>query len=330
MNYDEAKRLMNNSYFKGSNKKFCNDVMEKKGLEFNQWVRHGINNLFGLKDDDFRWCWRNSINTHPYCFCDLYNFSVQLGMEEMDFSNSGLWLSNLKKLWLFIEDKWELFFTNNIETKYYNQLLLRTNKSWSIGQITTIAFLFVYREIFKNYNFKSLSYSFDRGDLDDFNGIDVRILTTTNEEFTIQIKNGIFQKTKDSFLINSSVNDLRSPATHYCFVEIQNNETKIVVLKNIVENIIREGEVYKFPLELLENSEIIKNMPIPQKLHEILMFCANNKIVFDLKNKPEEPNNVTWEINPEKIVIVTIGDFKDEKLNDYLSNKFTELKEAFK
>lgn len=330
MNYDEAKRLMNNSYFKGSYRKFCDEVMEKKGLEFNQWVKHRINDSFGLKDNDLRWCWRNTINTHPYCFCDLYNFSVELGMEKLDFTNSGYWLSNLKKLWLFIEDKWELFFTTNIESKYYNKLLLRTNKSWSIGQITTIAFLFVYREIFKNYKFQKLSFSFDRGDPDDFNGIDVRILTITGEEFTIQIKNGNFYKDKNSFFINSSVNDLKSPATHYCFVSIENNETKIIVLKNKKEEIIRDGETYIFPIELLENDVIIKNMPIPQKLYEILMFCYDNKIVFDLKNKPEENNKVTWEINPQKIVIITIGDFHDTNLENLLSEKLIELKNTFK
>jgi hypothetical protein len=251
-------------------------------------------------------------------------------MPELDFSNSGLWLSNLKKLWLFIETKWELFFTDNIEIKYFYKLLLRTNKSWSIGQITTIAFLFVYREVFKDFKFSKLSFSFDRGDLDDFNGIDVRILTTSGKEFTIQIKNGNFERNENSFTITSSVNDLRSPATHYCYVSINNNETKIAVFKNDVEKITQNGEIYTFPLELLENEVIIKNMPIPQKLHEILMFCHENKIVFDLKNNEGEENNVSWSSIPQKIVTVTIGDFKKENLAEYISTKFEELKEALK
>lgn len=330
MIYSEAKILMNNSYFKECHKKVCNDVMERKGLEFNHWVRHNINGKFGLKDNDLRWCWRNSINTHPYCFCDLYNFSVDLGMNELDFSNRNQWFNNIKKLWIFLESKWELFFTDNKETKYYYQLLLRTNKSWSNGQITTIAFLYVFREIFKGYEFKKIHFSLDRGDLDDFGGIDIRIFTKTGEEFTIQVKSGEFQENLNSFSLTSSVNDLRSPATHYCFVDIKNNQTKVVVFKNEKEKISRSEEIYFFPKELLENKVIIKNMPVPQILHEILTHCAKNKIVFDLKNNQEEINNITWVFEPEKVVTVTISNFKDENLNKYLFEKFEELKEALK
>ena len=114
-------------------------------------------------------------------------------MNELDFSNRNQWFNNIKKLWIFLESKWELFFTDNKETKYYYQLLLRTNKSWSNGQITTIAFLYVFREIFKGYEFKKIHFSLDRGDLDDFGGIDIRIFTKTGEEFTIQVKSGEFQ-----------------------------------------------------------------------------------------------------------------------------------------
>jgi hypothetical protein len=71
-------------------------------------------------------------------------------------------------------------------------------------------------------------------------------------------------------------------------------------------------------------------MVIPQKLHEMLIFCAENKIVFDLKNNEDEENNVSWSLSPEKIVTVTIGDFKKEDLGDYISTKFEELKEALK
>ena len=57
---------------------------------------------------------------------------------------------------------------------------------------------------------------------------------------------------------------------------------------------------------------------------------AKNKIVFDLKNNQEEINNITWVFEPEKVVTVTISNFKDENLNKYLFEKFEELKEALK
>lgn len=328
MYYTKCKTLMNNYGFKTIYKERCNSVMKSKGLELNHWIKHN-NGLFGLVDKFGRWCWRNTINTHPYCFLYLYNFLIELGYDDIDFEDESKWEENINLFWDLIELKWELFFTDNIETKYYHKLMLRTNKSWSVGQITTIAFLFVYREIFDGYEFKKLSYSFDRGDLDDFIGIDVTIVTKDDLVITVQIKNGKFVERNSSYSVMSSVNDLKSRANHYCFVDIQENETKIVVFKNEIEKIERYGETYLFSKELLINKEISKNMQIPQTLNDILIFCAKNDIVFDLKNNNGEENKMEWAIEPEKIVTITIGDFKDENLSNYLADQFIELQKLF-
>lgn len=330
MNYHDAKRFMNNYTFKVNNKNACNDVMKRKGLEYDQWIKHSINEKFGLKDKDGRWCWRNTINTHPYCFLELYKISQELGYDEIDFFDESNQLENIKKLWSWLESNWELIFTDNIESKYFYRLMFLTNKSWSVGQITTIAFLYTFREIFEDKEFKKIHFSLERGDLLDFVGIDIKIITKENEEITIQVKNGKFTERNSNYEISSSVNDLKSIATHYCFVNIQEDETKIIVFKNEKELIIPYFNSYTFEKELLVNKPITKNMIIPQKLHEMLIFCAENKIVFDLKNKEGEENNISWSLSPEKIVTVTIGDFKEENLGDYISTKFDELKEALK
>ena len=330
MYYHEAKRLMDDYTFKMNYKDECNDVMKKKGLENNQWVEHEINGKFGLKDKDNRWCWRNTINTHPNCFAELYNISQELGCDEIDFYDKSNKLENIKKLWSFLENNWELIFTDNIESKYFYKLLLKTNKSWSLGQITTIAFLYIFREIFEDKEFKKINFSLDRGDILDFKGIDIELITKENEEITIQVKTGQFTERTSKYSLTSSVNDLKSIATHYCFVNIQENETKIIVFKNEKKLIENYPPVHTFSKKLLINKPITKNMVIPQKLHEMLIFCAENKIVFDLKNNEDEENNVSWSLSPEKIVTVTIGDFKKEDLGDYVSTKFEELKEALK
>ena len=329
MYYSDAKRLINNYTFKEIYKNTCNDVMKRKGLECNQWVIHEINDLPGLKDKENRWCWRNTINTHPYCFLELYKISRELGCDEIDFFDESNRVENIKKLWDFLESKWELIFTDNIESKYFYKLLLRTNKSWSIGQITTVAFLYVFREIFQGYEFKKIHFSLDRGDPLDFIGIDIQIVTKDNEEITIQVKSGEFIERTSSYSLTSSVSDLRSKANHYCYVDITENLTKIVVFKNEKEQIERYGETYVFPKKLLVNKVITKNMAIPQTLQEILAHCAKNEIVFDLKNRTGEENNITWTNEPEKIVTITIGDFKDENLGKYLLEQFEELKKAF-
>ena len=94
-------------------------------------------------------------------------------------------------------------------------------------------------------------------------------------------------------------------------------------------SIERYGETYLFSKELLINKEISRNMQIPQTLNDILIFCAKNDIVFDLKNNNGEENKMEWVIEPEKIVTITIGDFKDENLNNYLAGQFIELQKLF-
>lgn len=330
MNYNEAKRLMNNFDFKTIYKDSCNDVMKRKGLEYDQYVKHSINQKFGLKDKDNKWCWRNTINTHPYCFTELYKISRELGCTEIDFFDISKKYENIKKLWEFLESKWELIFTDNIESKYFYKLMFLTNKSWSVGQITTISFLYSFKEVFENEKFKKIYFSLDRGDLLDFLGIDVVLVTNKNEKITIQIKNGKFIERSSLYQISSSVNDFKSIATHYCFVNIEENETKIIVLKNEKKQISEYYNSYTFDKELLVNKPIIKNMVVTQKLHEMLIFCAENKIIFDLKNKEGEENNISWSLNSEKIVTIIIGDFKNENLGNYISTKFEELKETLK
>lgn len=330
MNYRDAKRFMDNYTLKVIYKDTCNDVMKRKGSEYDQFVKHSINGKFGLKDKYGRWCWRNTINTHPYCFLELYKISQELGCDEIDFFDNSNQLDNIKKLWRFLESKWELIFTDNIESKYFYRLMFLTNKSWSVGQITTIAFLYSFREIFEGKKFKKIHFSLDRGDILDFLGIDVQIITKENEKITIQVKNGKFTERRSNYEITSSVNDLKSIATHYCFVNIQENETEIITFKNEKEFIVPYFNSFTFEKKILENKPIIKNMIITQKLHEMLIFCAENKIIFDLKNKEGEENNVSWLLSPEKIVTVTIGDFKDENLGNYISTKLDELKEALK
>jgi hypothetical protein len=330
MIYATANKLFGYKKFKDIYKVACNKVMESEGSKIHEWVLHSKNNKYGLKDGNGYWCWRNTINTHPNCFVSLNKFSQELGLPEIDFLDESNWLENCTKFWEFLQKNWLLIFTNRIESKYHNELRLKTNRSWSVGQITTIAFLYVFREIFNQKKFKKIGFSFDRGDNLDFMGIDVELFTLDDEYITIQVKSGEFKERTSNFSLTSSINDLRAQANHYCYVDIQENNTSVVVFRKDKNKIEVIGDLFLFEKDLLVNKVINKNMEVPQTLQKILTFCFENKIVFDLKNEMGETNKMEWEMEPEKVVTITIGDFKDTNLGSYLLGKFNELKELFK
>ena len=73
LKYDYFYRLFKNyERFKKPYLRRCNESFERNGKRLGifryipQNKRYGIVNEYGL------WCWRNSINTHPYCLLDLY------------------------------------------------------------------------------------------------------------------------------------------------------------------------------------------------------------------------------------------------------------------
>lgn len=65
------------------------------------------------------------------------------------------------------------------------------------------------------------------------------------------------------------------------------------------------------------------------KLTEILVFCANNKIKFDLY-KVDGVNSIEYIESPEKTLIIKIGVIDEKELFTLLNNKIEELKHLFK
>jgi hypothetical protein len=325
MNYSDVNRLMSNVKFKDEYKYNCNRVMKIKGEEYGQYVFHIKNNLFGLIDEHGRWCWRNTINTHPNCFLSLYNFYLELGGEPIDFFDESEMSKNIYHFWSFLEDHWLLIFTDKINTKYYHELRLKTNKSWSLGQVTTIAFLSVLREIFVDQKIRKIDFSLDRGDINDFKGIDVLLITNFYEQITIQVKNGSFDERSSVYRIQSSINDLRSQSSHYCFVDMYNND--VIIFRNDKNLIESYPNLFLFPKELYVKNVKFNDMTVSKILHEMLIFCAGKKIVFDLINSENGENKINYESTPEKILTINISDFKDEKLYNTLDLKYKELQQ---
>jgi hypothetical protein len=64
------------------------------------------------------------------------------------------------------------------------------------------------------------------------------------------------------------------------------------------------------------------------KLNELFSICGINDFVFHLQ-KEGETNFIDYTLDP-KTIVVNIPDIEDKELDQLLSEKINELKEAFK
>lgn len=303
------------------------DLTKKSGEKLGIWGLSNKNNQYGIIDEDGDWSWRNTPNTHPYCLHDFWYLYREKTGKSLNFDNSLYYKYRINELLDFVEENWELFFTTNIETKYYLSFMLRCNKSWTIGQITLLCVVFNIKKLFPELNNISLKYGLSRGDTNDFKGIDL-IVTGVNYlgdilTYTIQIKNGtcVYSEYYDAYEVKSSVNDLSSPADYYCFVNISDNKSNIWLFKNDKKHIEKKDDKFIFKKNLFDNRKMEEFDEISQKLMEISKFCFKNKIEIKITNKGYE-NSLTWNILPEKVLNLTLGDFNDVNLYKLLSENF--------
>lgn len=327
MDYFYFSSLLQNKKFKKLYRLNFNAINKVNASRLGIWGTHEINKREGIIEDGL-WSWRNTMNTHSYCFHDLYYLYINKTGKDLDFSNELYWKYRLNDLFTFINENWELFFTLNIESKYYNNFNFRCNSSWIFGQITTIACLYKLRELFSEYSIKEIEYSLDRGDVNDFNGYDIIVHTKCEKSISIQVKGGSYYKINNDFVIISSVNSLTSIADYYCFVDIVKDNTSILLLKNKKEGIDKMNKNFYFKEELFDNRLINENMETSQILMDMLNYSYSNRIIMNILNEGSE-NSVNWEFTPEKVINIVIINFKDKNLPIYLKQKFDELKDSF-
>ena len=311
-----------------------NEVLEKKGKELGIWGHYKRNNLYGILNyhttSFITWCWRNTLNTHPYCFHDLFYLYREFTGKELDLSDKNKWEENLFLFFKFIEDNFELFFTTNIETKYFYHFWFRCNKSWTLGQITIIALMYKIRDIFSDYKITKMEFALERGDINDFKGIDVIIELDSKEKIKIQVKSGkVIHEDEKGCIVSGSANDLRANVDYWAYVDVTSEGTEIILFQNLSRYIERVGFNILFKKDIIHPIRIKEKIMVSEKLQEIATYCFSNKILINIEYFNSGTNNVLINTEPEKVINIVISDFKDENLYKLLEDKFIELKELF-
>lgn len=283
------------------------------------WCQHPEDpTKFGIIINN-KWSWMNRINTHPNCCLFFYrwcleedeNFFIELG-------NPKYHSHNIRKMWKFLDENFEKFFTTNITNKYHNTLLNKCEQSWFNGNLSTIAVIISLKECFigsKNY-----SYTFEQGDTKDMGGVDVSFTTENDEIKTIQVKSGQFEDWKSEFYVSGSQNDLTYSTDYYSYSSVGDNFTWVIFFKNDLSG-LKKDENNKIEIQ----NELVlyhkrESMSLPQKLKELFEMSVKNNKSFSLTMEGE--NNVT--IDDDQVIVI-ISNLEDENLENLLDEKIKEL-----
>jgi hypothetical protein len=326
--YDYFKGLLSGD-FKKLYKTKCNYVFKKKGIELGIWGFWYKNGNYGIVEYDgntpISWCWRNTPNTHPYCFHDFYYLFYDSTGIELDFNNKEKWEDNLNILFKFVEQNFELYFTT------------RCNESWTKGQLTIIALMYKIKKLFSDYKITHMDFALERGDPNDFIGIDVMLTAVTKDIYKrkeiikIQVKGGkVIDKSENGYLIKGAANDLKAGVHYWCYVDINDNQTEIILFENLKPYISRVGYNILFKKEITHPIIIKESIMVAEKLNEIAKYCFQNKILIEIEHLPGSINEIIIHSQPEKMINIKIADFKDSQLEQLIIDKLKELKETFK
>ena len=338
--YDYFKGLLSGD-FKKLYKTKCNYVFKKKGIELGIWGFWYKNGNYGIVEYDgntpISWCWRNTPNTHPYCFHDFYYLFYDSTGIELDFNIKEKWEDNLNILFKFVEQNFELYFTTNIDTKYFYHFWFRCNESWTKGQLTIIALMYKIKKLFSDYKITHMDFALERGDPNDFIGIDVMLTAVTKDIYKrkeiikIQVKGGkVIDKSENGYLIKGAANDLKAGVHYWCYVDINDNQTEIILFENLKPYISRVGYNILFKKEITHPIIIKESIMVAEKLNEIAKYCFQNKILIEIEHLPGSMNEIIIHSQPEKMINIKIADFKDSQLEQLIIDKLKELKETFK
>jgi len=297
-------------------------ILKENSIRNGTWNLHK-NGIHGVVENG-EWSWINTVNTNPICISYLCNIYEKENNEKLNFYDDYNYKNDVKKLIDFVDKNWDNIFTLNNSNDYYYELNLKCNKSWSYGQISTFIALNNIKRLFPEYEIKHIDYSMERGDLNDFKGKDMTIYTSCGKEFSFQLKTGIITKYKNSYYVESSVNDLKYDVDYFCFINLKNDDLNIVILKNNSEYIETYGKLKHYKEELNMNKEIKEENKLKNLLRDILFYCNNKKILFEMNLETKE-NDIIWS-SENKTIKINISKSDDQNLYEIFNEKFENLK----
>lgn len=282
------------------------------------WKQHPTNpKKYGHITIEGEWDPSNRINTHPNVCKYFYEECIKHNpIMFIEFENPKYYEYNAKKMWNYLDENFDLYFTKKITTTHYNHIRHLLKKSWIAGVLSTIAIIPSIKKIFKDID--GLEYTFKYGDDEDMKGIDIAVFFKNGDRKTFQIKSGSYINLRDEFLVTGAPNHLKYTTDYYGYVNIDDWTylVQIIIFENDKNRLKKDSDEYiHIPADMVLYYKT-ENMEIPKLLQIIFKDCSEKKIDFNIE-KEGDKNQVIYD-EKEKTITFILPDIEDENLSDLL------------
>jgi len=292
---------------------------EPKGL----WKQHPTDpkKKFGHVDENGEWHWSNRANTNSK-FC-MFMYYECIGVDPkffIDFGNPKYHNENSKRIWYYISENFEDYFEPY--GKKYKKVRRIFEKSWAEGVISSIALEIALRSIYRDI--LKIDYSFENGDSDDMEGIDMSVFKNDGGKKTIQIKSGSFIEIYDEFIVQGAPNDLKYTTDWYAYVNVDLHLTRFIIFKN-TKNLKKEDGSTRIHIpkeDVIKYGEL--DMKLPQLLKAIMEKCGKLDISFTITKIGDE--SYIEQDNESNTITINIVDSMDKEFPIELKKFLEELK----
>lgn len=327
-NIDSNVKLSKEETFKEIYKKEANRVFEEQFTKIGRWGLCKRNNINGILTDDGDWDPLNRVNTNPVLYQFFYNEFLKSNPNSFtDFGNPKYHNKNVGLIWKFLEDNFDLYFTQKISSEHYRKIYSILSRSWAAGNIPMVISTYHLKSAFPNL--KEIDYSFNTGEIEDLKGVDIKILLDNGESKTFQVKRGDYQEARGFCFVNGATNNFKYTCDYYIYAKAKTEKdlSQIIIFKNL-----NEFKKTKFGSLMVSNKDIIYKtkqfMSVPENLQKLMEICGNNDIEFIIQ---QEDNDSYANFNEEKMCVTVnfIGP-EDKTLLEKIQNTIKQLQERFK
>ena len=324
--YEEGKTGWKGLYFEEAQRCF-----ESAFSKINRWGWFEKEERYGILSEDGKWDALNRFNTHPNLYRFVYEECINSNPNCFtDFGNPIYHEKNIKVMWEFLMENFDLYFTKNITPKYYNKIYYLLNKSWQTGNITTIIAVSHLKNAFPNIS--EMRYGFEAGDKSDMMGVDIEIKLDNDEVKKFQVKSGRYTDKSYGgvYYVNGSANDLSYKNCDYYIYgqpKWQDTLSQVIIFKNSPDLKKKDKKTLLVP----QKNIIYKTqqfMSIPENLSKLMEICGKNDIEFRIL-KEEEESSVSFNEEEQTLTVKFIGP-DDSTLLSKIQNTIKTLEERFK
>jgi hypothetical protein len=332
LKYDDFKSLFDEGWdgFKGYYFNEAQRNFEKEYTKIGKWGWCQSREKSGILTEDGDWDDANRINTHPNLCKFFYEECIKDNPDIfVEFGNPQYHKDNVTKLWEFIIDNFDLYFTKKITSNYHNLIYGLLNQSWQRGNISLIIAVLYLKKFYPNI--QNIEFGFKTGDKNDMNGIDIEATLDDDTIIRIQVKGGRYTDKNygGKYYVNGSSNDLKyDKCDYYIYTQTKYGSlpSSFIMFKNTTE-IGRKDKSIIVPADEIK-FKIQEDMGMPENLADLMKICGENNIQFQIK-KEEELNYIKLD-EENKTLIINFSDYEDDSLEKESVEMLNKLKEMFK